>query len=210
MKRSAVAAALTATLLTGCGGTTVTTTTTSAPASSTTTTTTVPATTTTVAATSTTATTSTTVVTTLDIVGDEAFTTQTESALQLLAGDAAVGYAQVIAYIVTIESVVAGSGMDVFTKTYLVGDETAFAPGFNDDDQVVWLAGTIVHDSCHSRLYSEGEEYIGRDAELACMVDQLAALESIDNDFFENYVQGLIDGVDDPENAYWNDPNRHW
>ena len=115
-----------------------------------------------------------------------------------------------VSYIVTIESVVAGSGMDVFTKTYLVGDETAFAPGFGGDDQIVWLAGTIVHDSCHSRLYSDGEEYIGRDAELACMVDQLAALESIDNDFFEEYVQDLIDGVDDPENAYWNDPNRHW
>ena len=181
-----------------------------APAPSTTTTTAAATTTTTVAATSTTETTATNVVTTIDVVGDDALTAQTEAALQLLAKDAADGYAQVVAYILTIESVVAGSGMDVFTKTYLVGDETAFAPGFDDDDQTVWLAGTIVHDSCHTRLYSDGEEYIGRPAELACMLDQLAALESIDSDFFEDYVQGLIDGVDDPENAYWNDPNRHW
>lgn len=27
---------------------------------------------------------------------------------------------------------------------------------------------------------------------------------------FYTYVSGLIDGIDDPANAYWNDPNRHW
>jgi hypothetical protein len=43
------------------------------------------------------------------------------------------------------------------------------------------------------------------------MFDQLDALEALDrSEFFESYVQGLIDGVDDPENAYWNDPDRHW
>ncbi|MCZ6457524.1 MAG: hypothetical protein O6650_09775 [Actinobacteria bacterium] len=112
---------------------------------------------------------------------------------------------------IVIEAIDAGSGMDVFTKTFLVGQETAYAPGFSRDEQVVWYAGTIVHDSCHSRLYSEGESYIGRDSELACMLDQLDALEALDrSEFFESYVQGLIDGVDDPENAYWNDPDRHW
>ncbi len=213
MRGVANSALLAALLLSACGGTVEPVATTSTTAGATTSTAiTEPTTTSTVVVTttSTAATTPTTVAATIAILGDEPFTTQTESALELLARDAADGYAQVVSYIVTIESVVAGSGMDVFTKTYLVGDETAFAPGFGGDDQIVWLAGTIVHDSCHSRLYSDGEEYIGRDAELACMVDQLAALESIDNDFFEEYVQDLIDGVDDPENAYWNDPNRHW
>lgn len=144
------------------------------------------------------------------VVGDEAFTAQADAALALLEAEAADGYAQVVLYIDTIESVSAGSGMDVFTKTFLVGDETAFAPGFAEEDQIVWLASTIVHDSCHSRLYAEGAEYSGRDAELACMQDQLGALEAIDNDYFEGYVQSLIDGVDDPDNAYWTDPNRHW
>jgi hypothetical protein len=32
--------------------------------------------------------------------------------------------------------------------------------------QVLWLAGTMVHDACHSRLYTEGQTYTGRDAEL--------------------------------------------
>jgi hypothetical protein len=28
--------------------------------------------------------------------------------------------------------------------------------------------------------------------------------------YFSNYIQGLIDGADDPKNQYWNQPNRHW
>jgi len=179
------------------------------------TTTTSSSTTTTVLITSTTAETTTTtlaaITITIVVVGDDEFGTHTSETLELLAADAPDGYAQVVAYIDVIEAVDAGSGMDVFTKTYLVGQETAYAPGFSRDEQVVWYAGTIVHDSCHSRLYSEGEPYIGRDSELACMLDQLDALEALDrSEFFESYVQGLIDGVDDPENAYWSDPNRHW
>ncbi len=217
MTKIAAGSFLVALILAACGGSaepeiTVTaqqTTTTAA------TTTTSSSTTTTVLITSTTAETTTTtlaaITITIAIVGDDEFGTHTSETLQLLAADAPDGYAQVVAYIDVIEAVDAGSGMDVFTKTYLVGQETAYAPGFSRDEQVVWYAGTIVHDSCHSRLYSEGEPYIGRDSELACMLDQLGALEALDrSEFFESYVQGLIDGVDDPENAYWNDPNRHW
>ena len=217
MTKIAAGSFLVALILAACGGSaepeiTVTaqqTTTTAA------TTTTSSSTTTTVLITSTTAETSTTtlaaITITIAIVGDDEFGTHTSETLQLLAADAPDGYAQVVAYIDVIEAIDAGSGMDVFTKTFLVGQETAYAPGFSRDEQVVWYAGTIVHDSCHSRLYSEGEPYIGRDSELACMFDQLDALEALDrSEFFESYVQGLIDGVDDPENAYWNDPNRHW
>ena len=215
MTKIAAGSFLVALILAACGGSaepeiTVTaqqTTTTAA------TTTTSSSTTTTVLITSTTAETTTTTLAaiTIAIVGDDEFGTYTSETLQLLAADAPDGYAQVVAYIDVIEAIDAGSGMDVFTKTFLVGQETAYAPGFSRDEQVVWYAGTIVHDSCHSRLYSEGEPYIGRDSELACMLDQLDALEALDrSEFFESYVQGLIDGVDDPENAYWNDPNRHW
>jgi hypothetical protein len=100
--------------------------------------------------------------------------------------------------------------MDVFTKTFRVGDVTAYAPGYGPADQVVWLAGTIVHDACHSRLFAEGAEYLGRDAELACLEDQLDALLVLSGFAFEDYIQTLIDGVDDPQNDYWTDPNRHW
>ena len=53
------------------------------------------------------------------------------SALQLIAERAPAAFVRVHEAITTIRSVRTGSGMDVFSKTYLVGDETAFAPGFS-------------------------------------------------------------------------------
>ena len=101
--------------------------------------------------------------------------------------------------------------MNVYSKTYSVGQETAFAPGFPTSDQVLWLASTIVHDACHSLQYAEGTAFYGKDAEVECLIRQRAALVLIDDDtLFSGYVTELIEGADDPENAYWNDPNRHW
>ena len=68
-----------------------------------------------------------------------------------------------------------------------------------------------MHDSCHSERYEEGLEYHGKDAEVACLTDQKAALELLDaGTYFLDYVQGFIDGADDPANSYWANPNRHW
>jgi hypothetical protein len=42
-------------------------------------------------------------------------------------------------------------------------------------------------------------------------MDQKAALLLMDTDAgFTSYIQGLIDGADNPANQYWNNPNRHW
>ncbi len=204
VRRAAPSVVVVALILAACGGTSATT------VPSTTTTAVGP--TTTRASTSTTAsTTSTTVAAVgIEIVGDDAFVTQTQAALDLLATDVPEIYDEVLDHIDAIESVTAGSGMDVFTKTFRVGDVTAYAPGYGPEDQVLWLAGTIVHDACHSRLYTDGEEYVGRDAELTCLEDQLAALLVLSGFEFEDYIQFLIDGVDDPANEYWNDPDRHW
>lgn len=144
------------------------------------------------------------------ISGDEAFVQHTESALSVIEAASPELYTQVYIYIDSIEAVSAGSGMDVYTETFKVGEQTAYAPGWPADDQVKWYASTIVHDSCHSRLYDTGEEPGGRDAELECLMDQLAALQAMGHPAFEGYVTGLIEGVDDPGNDYWNDPNRHW
>ena len=75
----------------------------------------------------------------------------------------------------------------------------------------MWLAGTIVHDACHSHRYIEGREFRGKEAEVECLKVQRAGLDLIDDDtFFSGYVTELIEGADDPDNAYWNNPNRHW
>lgn len=145
------------------------------------------------------------------VEGDDDFVDHANAALDLLEAEAPDSYLQVVEYVDTIMWVPAGSGMDVFTRTFLAGEVTAYAPGYDIEDQRRWFAGTIAHDSCHSRLYATGQSYIGRDAELECLMDQLDALEAIDdNGVFVSYVQGLIDGVDEPGNDYWNDPDRHW
>ncbi len=146
-----------------------------------------------------------------EIIGTERFIAQVQEALQLIAEHDPEAFVRVRDGIITFQSVAAGSGMDVYSKIYLVGNQTAFAPGYSRSRQVVWLAGTIVHDACHSNLYAAGEEFTGKAAEITCLERQLATLERIDDTgLFVDYVDSLIKGADDPNNQYWNDPNRHW
>ena len=148
---------------------------------------------------------------TIQIVGSERFVTQVEAALSLLGERAPEALVNVKRGINTILSVEAGSGMDVYSKTFNVGNKTAFAPGFSRPDQIVWLASTIVHDACHSNQYAGGEAFTGKTAEVNCLKRQLEALELIeDGSYFKNYVFDLIESADDPDSQYWNDPNRHW
>ena len=105
----------------------------------------------------------------------------------------------------------AGSGIVVQEKRFKVGDITAHAPGYPPAQQLIWYAGAIVHDANHSALFSAGQPHSGKDAEVACLMVQKAALLKIEtNNYFSSYVQGLIDGADDPANQYWTQPNRHW
>lgn len=147
----------------------------------------------------------------IDLEGDGDFVAQATAALELLARRAPEALQRIDTHIATMRSVEAGSGMDVFTQTYNVGDVTAFAPGYSVDQQVLWFAGTIAHDACHSELFAEGETFAGKDAEVECLTVQLATLELLDDAAtFDSYISGLITGAADPENQYWNNPNRHW
>ncbi len=147
----------------------------------------------------------------IEVLGSDAFKTWTQQALDLLKTKAAPEYAQVLASIWIIESVTAGSGMVVREKRFKVGDETAQWPGYTADQQLIWYAGTIVHDANHSAQYAQNQTFSGKEAEIACLKIQKTALLKIEtNSRFSSYVQGLIDGADDPVNQYWNQPNRHW
>jgi hypothetical protein len=146
-----------------------------------------------------------------DLEGDDAFVAHVQDALALLKEEAPEAYTGVLTNVTRIRSVPSFSGMCYDTGTYRVGEETAYAPGYPPEQQVVWLAGTIVHDGCHRDRFVQGLEPSGRDAELACLQLQFEALKQIDDQGrFRDYVGDLITGVDDPENQYWNDPNRHW
>ena len=145
------------------------------------------------------------------IAGDDAFVAHAERALALLEDRAAEPYVHVIENIVMLRQVDSFSGMCYDTGTYRVGEETAYAPGYPEDQQVVWLAGTIVHDGCHRARFVANLEPGGRDGELACLIEQGEALELIeDGTRFRDYVQGLVDTIDDPASQYWNNPDRHW
>ena len=145
------------------------------------------------------------------IVGSDRFTSQVLSALHLLAERAPEAFVRVVEAITTIQSVPASSGMDVFSRTFYVGDVTAFTPGFSPSEQLVWLAGTIVHDACHSEQHAEGRVSSGKEAEVECLATQLEALSLIDEaDLFGSYISHLIATADDPASQYWNESNRQW
>ena len=145
------------------------------------------------------------------IAGDDEFVSHAERALALLDDRAPEPYVHVIENIVMLRQVDAFSGMCYDTGAYRVGQETAYAPGYPEDQQVVWLAGTIVHDGCHRARFVANLEPGGRDGELACLIEQVEALELIeDGTFFRDYVQGFVDTIDDPASQYWNNPDRHW
>jgi hypothetical protein len=147
----------------------------------------------------------------IEVLGDEAFVAWTQQALALIESNAPDAFEEVMASIDVIESVSAGSGMYVEEKRFAVGDQTAHAPGYDEAQQLIWYAGSIVHDAHHSNQYIRGVPETGKDAEIECLMAQLAAMRLITSDpFFPNYLQGLIEGEDDPANQYWNQPDRHW
>ena len=84
------------------------------------------------------------------IDGDGACNTQSIQALDLLRSKAPTHYGVVNQYVGIIQCVESGSGMaaDLDPPRYLAGGETKQAG-------TIWYAGTIVHDTCHAKLYHD-------------------------------------------------------
>ena len=148
----------------------------------------------------------------IEVLGDATFKAWTERALDLLESKDPDIYAVVLEAIEFIEPVAAETGVfDVEGKHYAVGEENSYAPEFDEEAQLVWFAGSIVHNAHHSAQHSRGDPHTGKEAEVECLTVQLAAMQLLTDDAsFPTYLQGLIDGADDPANQYWNQPNRHW
>jgi len=147
--------------------------------------------------------TSTTLATyTIKIEGDQTCQEQTIEALNLLQTKAPVHYKTVTHYIGVIECIAQGSAMLAYEKPprFQVGAATSGAGA-------IWYAGTIAHDSCHSKLYHEGKDWIGKEAEATCLDVQYDALSKIgaSQDTLD-YVKNLIN------TEYWNVPyeERWW
>lgn len=138
----------------------------------------------------------------ITIKGDDACRTDTLKALQAIASFAPGHYSIVTRYISIIECVPSGSAMYAYETPprYAVGDATRNAGA-------IWYAGTIVHDANHSRLYHEGKEWTGGNAENICLDAQANALAQMGaGQSTIDYVNGM---KGDP---YWKTPveDRYW
>jgi hypothetical protein len=89
----------------------------------------------------------------IGIVGSEEFVSQTDRALTFLAACAPEDLEIADGFLNAIEES-DRSGMLVDEGVFLASQITAFAPGYSDDSQVFWYAGSIIHDA-HHRLQSE-------------------------------------------------------
>jgi hypothetical protein len=151
-----------------------------------------------------------------EIVGSMQYSNRVHQALLLLEARDTNAYAIVTNYIGRIKEA-EHSGMWAYLTppTYEMGGTTAFY-------SVTWCAGTIAHDSFHSKLYHEYQKahdgpvpndiWIGRAAEQQCMKHQLAVMEHIGATTREmDWARKQADGHYVNDNEGWSDFNkRKW
>jgi len=158
------------------------------------------------------------------IVGDDSCKTKTNQALDLLRNNAGIHYEVVTYHVGVIECVDKGSGIEVWATPprFRAGEITV-------DGGTIWYAGSIVHESCHSKLYSDylknnpqtglpslgktnfgfvpSNIYSGKDAEAQCVTVQYHALVLL------GATQTTLDTVENAlEREYWKIPyeDRWW
>jgi len=150
----------------------------------------------------------------ISIVGDNSCETKTNQALEILKSKAKNHFEIITTYVGVIECVDEGSGIRVWDTPprFQAGKETI-------DAGTIWYAGTIAHDSCHSKLYSDylknnpesntvpSDIYTGRNAEAECLSFQYDTLVLMGaSQLFLDHVKNII------ESEYWEIPyeDRWW
>lgn len=130
------------------------------------------------------------------IEGSSGFTSETNKALNLLKNSSE--YPAITQYLDRIKEY-DKSGMNVYSDvpTFQVGQPTW-------NSSTMWYAGTIAHDSYHSKLYFEAKEanggnepnrstWTGKEAEQKCLAFQMKVLQQMgaDNDTIDQVRQEL-------------------
>lgn len=148
----------------------------------------------------------------LSIKGDRDCIVNTNQALDLLKNKAKEYYDLVNKYIGVIDCKEQGSGMAAYEKPprFIAGRATR-------DAGEIWYAGSIVHDSCHSRQYNDyllksllktvpDNVWTGKNAEKECLDIQYEALKKI------GASQVTLDSVRNALNTnYWEvDYSQRW
>jgi len=150
----------------------------------------------------------------IDVIGDVNCKSKNYQALDLLKNKAEIFYNMVTHNLGVIECIEKGSGVNVF------GDPPRFSVGkLTLNREPIMYASTIVHDACHSKLYSDylknnpTTEYVPRHiygektGEEKCLIVQRNALVMLDYPYdTSNFVQGAL------ATKYWEIPykDRYW
>ncbi len=136
----------------------------------------------------------------IEVVGDQSFTTQVNSALQLLASKSPYNYGVVKQYVYRIEWVdSSSSSVDFGAHLLRINSATAFPSDWNSfrDQQQQWLGGLIVHNAMHIGQHYRGVATTGTDAEREALLRQQDALAGIETNNpagqFWKYVQNALD-----------------
>lgn len=147
----------------------------------------------------------------ISLIGDSYCVSRTNESLDLLKNKAPTHYDTVVKYIGTVECVQSGTGIYVYENPprALIGKTIL-------DAGVIWHAGGLAHEACHSKLYSDYklnnpdvpiDVYSGRNAEAQCLDIQYDALSKIGASQWDlDYIKNVIN------TEYWNIPyeNRWW
>ncbi|MDE2634803.1 MAG: SH3 domain-containing protein [Chloroflexota bacterium] len=145
---------------------------------------------------------------TVEIAGSDEFIHRMHQAFAMLKHRAPVWYAYAI------------SGLDSITEipeTYPIGvhvrsrqfQEHASALHFDapGEARIVWMASVLAHEACHVHLYEANVfRTTGTSAaeEKLCTEVQLTVADIIDpTDYFNDYLQTLIDNIHNPEYQWW-------
>jgi hypothetical protein len=122
--------------------------------------------------------------TSIEIVGDAECHADVSAAIELLKTRDPVNHTMALGVIGIIECVEQGSGMAAYEHPprFKVGDRTREA-------STTWLAGAIVHDATHSKLYDDyasahwgfvpRSAWTGEQAESTCIDAQIQTLQTI-------------------------------
>jgi len=155
----------------------------------------------------------------IEIKGSKKFKNQVTKALELLKEKTPEAYQIVTEYVRRIEQG-KHSGMWAYKKppTYEMADETTFY-------SVTWCAGSIAHDSLHSKFYHDYKKehsgsvpdkvWVGEDAEKKCIRHQLEVLKKIGAPKHEidhcKKQKGTHHDVNKDGKYDWKDyKKRHW
>lgn len=126
------------------------------------------------------------------IIGDPEYVAKITEALNILKNEAPSQYEMVVKYIRVIEVNESGSGMCAWEEPprFIIGKKSVEQFGPGSPMSPVLLAGVLVHDAAHSKLYRDynsenpGSEvpsdvWTGMDAESKCVVVQYDAVKKL-------------------------------